>query len=60
MSTRDIEVSVRNRLTRHPDRGSYDRETLYEVLDAGRICHVAVGRWKPPHVSADRLRPLGG
>lgn len=49
MSTRDIKVSVRNRLTRLPDRGSYDRETLYEVLDAGRICHVA---W------ADGSRPM--
>ena len=49
MSTRDIKESVRNRLTRLPDRGSYDRETLYEVLDAGRICHVA---W------ADGSRPM--
>lgn len=31
----------RTRLRRKPDRGSFDRETVYAILDEGMICHVA-------------------
>jgi nitroimidazol reductase NimA-like FMN-containing flavoprotein (pyridoxamine 5'-phosphate oxidase superfamily) len=30
----------RTRVKRLPDRGKYDRETVYAILDAGLICHV--------------------
>jgi nitroimidazol reductase NimA-like FMN-containing flavoprotein (pyridoxamine 5'-phosphate oxidase superfamily) len=30
----------RTRLRRYPDRGRWDRETLYAILDEGLICHV--------------------
>ncbi len=30
----------RNRLRRLPQRGSYDRETIYAILDAEIVCHV--------------------
>ncbi len=30
----------RNRVRRRPDRGHYDRKTVYQILDAAMICHV--------------------
>ncbi len=30
----------RTRVVREPDRGVYDRETIYRILDEGFICHV--------------------
>ncbi len=30
----------RNKVTRMPKRGHYDRETIYGILDAGFLCHV--------------------
>lgn len=29
-----------NKVRRLPDRGAYDRNTIYEIIDAGLICHV--------------------
>jgi hypothetical protein len=37
----DFTPSARTRLRRKPDRGAFDRETVYAILDAGMICHVA-------------------
>ncbi|MDQ0473578.1 nitroimidazol reductase NimA-like FMN-containing flavoprotein (pyridoxamine 5'-phosphate oxidase superfamily) [Labrys wisconsinensis] len=34
-------VTVRNRVRRLHERGHYDREAVYAVLDAGMLCHVA-------------------
>ncbi|MBP0578674.1 pyridoxamine 5'-phosphate oxidase family protein [Labrys sp. LIt4] len=34
-------VTGRNRLRRRHDRGHYDHEAVYAVLDAGFMCHVA-------------------
>jgi uncharacterized protein len=31
----------RTRVTRKPDRGSYDRELIYRILDDAFVCHVA-------------------
>ena len=30
----------RTKVKRAPDRGHYDRQTVYEILDAGLMCHV--------------------
>ncbi len=30
----------RTKVKRYPDRGAYDREVVYSILDAGLICHV--------------------
>jgi len=30
----------RTRVKRIPDRGKYDRDTVYAILDAGLVCHV--------------------
>lgn len=32
--------SQRTRVIREPDRGVYDRETVYRILDEGFLCHV--------------------
>ncbi len=34
-------VTERNRLRRLHERGAYDRKTVFEILDAGIMCHVA-------------------
>jgi uncharacterized protein len=33
--------SARTRVRRVPERGHYDRETLYAILDASYLCHLA-------------------
>jgi nitroimidazol reductase NimA-like FMN-containing flavoprotein (pyridoxamine 5'-phosphate oxidase superfamily) len=40
MSTGTFTTSRRNKLVRHPERGQYDRESIYQILDEGLICHV--------------------
>jgi len=39
MSENQIPVQ-RTRVVREPERGVYDRETVYRILDEGFICHV--------------------
>jgi hypothetical protein len=34
-------LTPRNRLRRLPERGSYDHESIYAVIDAAPLCHVA-------------------
>jgi nitroimidazol reductase NimA-like FMN-containing flavoprotein (pyridoxamine 5'-phosphate oxidase superfamily) len=38
----DLSSTPRTALRRHRDRGRADRDDLYAVLDAGRICHLGV------------------
>ena len=33
-------ATQRTRVIREPDRGVYDRETIYRILDEGFVCHV--------------------
>lgn len=33
--------SERSKIKRAPKRGHYDKETIYKILDASQICHVA-------------------
>lgn len=37
----DFPITRRNRVRRRPQRGFYDRATVYGILDAGLVCHVA-------------------
>src|ERR1700736_1215029 len=30
----------RTKVRRHPERGTYDRETIYRILDEAFVCHV--------------------
>ncbi len=36
----DFTPTKRTRVTRKPDRGHYDRETVYNILDQAFVCHV--------------------
>ena len=40
--TTPLSSTPRTRLRRHHERGMSDRDALYEVLDAGLICHLGV------------------
>ncbi|MEZ4963088.1 MAG: pyridoxamine 5'-phosphate oxidase family protein [Saprospiraceae bacterium] len=37
---KDYPVTQRNKVKRLPKRGHYDRQTVYQILDAGFLCHV--------------------
>jgi uncharacterized protein len=50
MSTGAFELSRRNRLVRHPERGQYDRESIYEIVDQGLLCHVGFVQDGLPYV----------
>jgi nitroimidazol reductase NimA-like FMN-containing flavoprotein (pyridoxamine 5'-phosphate oxidase superfamily) len=36
----DFVPTIRTRVRRRPDRGRYDRATVYAILDAALLCHV--------------------
>jgi uncharacterized protein len=36
----DFTTTERTRVVREPQRGVYDRETIYKILDEGLVCHV--------------------
>ncbi len=40
MSDESFASSERTRLRRLPKRGHYDRRTIYQILDAGFVCHI--------------------
>ena len=42
--------SSRNTLRRSSQRGHYDRETIYPILDAGFLCHVGFTLGEQPYV----------
>lgn len=35
-----FETSTISRLTRKPERGSYDRQSVYAILDGSLVCHI--------------------
>ena len=39
-SAEDFETTGRTRVRRLPERGSYEREAVYRILDEGLVCHV--------------------
>jgi uncharacterized protein len=43
-------ATSRTRVTRKPDRGSYDRELIYRILDEAFVCHVAFIADRQPFV----------
>ncbi len=36
----DFTITPKNRVKRMPTRGQYERETVYQIVDAALICHV--------------------
>ncbi|MEZ5557536.1 MAG: pyridoxamine 5'-phosphate oxidase family protein [Pseudomonadales bacterium] len=47
----DFPVSDHNRLRRAAERGHYDRDTVYAVLDAGLLCHIGYEIDGQPYVT---------
>ncbi len=45
-----LEPTPRTRLSRKPDRGSYDRATVYAILDEALICHIGFAVEGQPYV----------
>lgn len=43
-------ISERTRVVREPERGFYDRETIYKILDEGLVCHVGFSAEGQPFV----------
>ncbi len=41
----------RTRVKRYPDRGHYDRQTIYDIVDAAFICHVGYAIDGQPYVT---------
>jgi nitroimidazol reductase NimA-like FMN-containing flavoprotein (pyridoxamine 5'-phosphate oxidase superfamily) len=40
----------RNKVKRIPKRGHYDQQTIFEILDAGFLCHVGFSMDGQPFV----------
>jgi nitroimidazol reductase NimA-like FMN-containing flavoprotein (pyridoxamine 5'-phosphate oxidase superfamily) len=36
----ELATTERTKLRRHPERGNYDREQIYSILDESYVCHV--------------------
>jgi nitroimidazol reductase NimA-like FMN-containing flavoprotein (pyridoxamine 5'-phosphate oxidase superfamily) len=49
----------RNRIKRKPQRGAYDRETIYRILDEALICHVGFVQNKRPYVIPINFARIG-
>ena len=49
----------RSKLARLPKRGSYDREAVYAILDAGFICHVGYAIDGQPYVTPTAYWRMG-
>lgn len=45
-----IPPSERTRVVREPQRGVYDRESIYKILDEGFVCHVGFSVDGQPYV----------
>jgi len=37
----EFQQTKKNRVKRHPERGAYDKESIYQIIDEALICHVA-------------------
>ena len=46
----NFEKTERNTVVRVPDRGKYDRETIYRIIDEALICHVGLVQDEQPFV----------
>ena len=48
--TETFSPTDRTRVARLPQRGAYDRETIYKILDEGFVCHVGFSLDSQPYV----------
>jgi nitroimidazol reductase NimA-like FMN-containing flavoprotein (pyridoxamine 5'-phosphate oxidase superfamily) len=49
----------RTRVVREPHRGSFDRETIYKILDEGFVCHVGFSVKHQPYVIPTMFARVG-
>lgn len=56
---RQFEQTERTRLDRHPERGRFDREEVYRILDDGLVCHVGFTAGERPCVIPIAYARLG-
>ena len=56
----DFQPTPRTRVKRLHQRGHYDRKTVYEILDAGLVCHVGYVIDGQPYVTATAYWRDGG
>lgn len=52
-------VTPRNRVKRMHERGSYDRDSVYAILDAAMLCHVAYVIDGQPYANSHPLLAQG-
>jgi nitroimidazol reductase NimA-like FMN-containing flavoprotein (pyridoxamine 5'-phosphate oxidase superfamily) len=45
-----MQPTPRTKLSRHPERGSFDREVVYGILDEALICHIGFAVAGQPYV----------
>lgn len=46
----DFEKTSRNNVRRMPERGNYETETIYAIVDEAKICHVGFAVDNQPYV----------
>ena len=46
----EFSLTDKNRVKRHPERGAYDKDSVYEIIDTALICHVAFVQEEEPFV----------
>lgn len=46
----EFKTTERTELKRHPERGQFDREQVYRILDDGLVCHVGFAVGGRPYV----------
>jgi uncharacterized protein len=51
MPNQSFSPTTRTRVKRIPDRGKYDRDIVYAILDAGLVCHVGYNIDGQPYVT---------
>jgi uncharacterized protein len=52
-------LTERTRVVREPHRGSFDRETIYKILDEGFVCHVGFSMDGQPYVIPTMFARVG-
>jgi nitroimidazol reductase NimA-like FMN-containing flavoprotein (pyridoxamine 5'-phosphate oxidase superfamily) len=55
-----IPATERTRIVREANRGVYDRETIYRILDEGFVCHVGFATEGQPYVIPTMFARVGG
>ena len=46
----ELKPTERTRLKRLPQRGTFERESIYSILDEALVCHVGFAYWDQPYV----------